>query len=206
VLTCRWLKRGDRLRAGRTDSAPRPRQHMRVCNQAHANEDWTGPICHRPCTQTGVKRFSPLGILFKFDLVWDMLLDLMHTCKNFWVERIIPTFKGDRAPAKKTFREISPHDKDYRNKKRAQDKRKTAFGLYLATHTKVTFTKADMEKVDKRVKDLCGEQQWINRTLVHCEYCSSCDSPLHTASPLTQPYTHIGTVRHHPGTTKTKSS
>lgn len=165
----RWLVQGHTLRKGNTEKAPRPRIHMKVCNEAQANEDWTGADVHRPVTRTGVNRYSPLCALDLFNMVWDFMLDWMHTCMNFWKSRIIPTFKGERAPAPKSFPDLAKNIENYRQKAKLQKDKKIAHAAYAASHAMVTFTKPNMEIVDKRVKDLCGEQKWIPRTLVPFE-------------------------------------
>lgn len=154
------------MREGKTERAPPPRRHMRVCKQAKENEDWAGAEVHRPFHKSGVHLFCPLACLHLFNIVWDILLDFMHTVKNFWESRAMPTFKGERAPPPWNKPEPNKKDPDFKNKMKEYNRKQKAMNILCATHTLCTFSDANKTKVDDRVKNLCGEQDWINGTLV----------------------------------------
>ena len=128
--------------------------------------EWTGPEVRRPDELTGVSLFCPLAALDLFDIVWDVMLDLMHTVKNFWEARIIPTFKGERCPKKRPSYKSNPQRIDHEAKVAEQARADVAYTILHARHKLCTLTKPNQDKVDRRIKNLCGQPDWINPTLV----------------------------------------
>lgn len=53
-----------------------------------------------PYKSTGVKEASPLRWIPWFDLVWDILPDMMHIMSGIWKRHILKMLKGERTPAK----------------------------------------------------------------------------------------------------------
>lgn len=53
-----------------------------------------------PAKQHGVYGLCPLSSLKHFDIIWDIMPDMMHICKGVLAGHLIPLMKGDRAPAK----------------------------------------------------------------------------------------------------------
>ena len=47
----------------------------------------------------GVKECSPLRFLPRFDMVWDILPDMMHIMSGIWKRHIFELLKGGRAPS-----------------------------------------------------------------------------------------------------------
>lgn len=139
---------------------------MRACNQALQNEKWTGAVNAEPHNKTGIVKYCPLSTLHMFDIIWDVMLDMMHTIKNFWEARVIPTFKGTRCPARSTASEPSKTDKNYRDRLKEFRRAGEAYANLRAAHDLCTFEQKNMDLVDKRVKSLCGEPDWINNTMV----------------------------------------
>lgn len=78
---------------------PQHRTHEGFIADARANEKWTGTKKDAPWKASGVQKLSPLAYLPLFDLVWDILMDLMHIVSGFWKRHIFPAFKGKRLPA-----------------------------------------------------------------------------------------------------------
>jgi hypothetical protein len=51
---------------------------------------------------TGINGLCVLGLLYLFDLCWDIVLDMMHVVKNIWPEHLLKLFAGVGAPTKPT--------------------------------------------------------------------------------------------------------
>jgi hypothetical protein len=90
---------------------PPNRTHAGMCadarnNEAHEREVLAGNAnkCDAPYKRTGVKELSPLALLPLFDVVWDMLPDMMHIIPAVMKGHIMPMMKGLRAPAKPKMR------------------------------------------------------------------------------------------------------
>ena len=162
----RWLQQGDPLRGGDTEGPPRPRTHLRACAQAKENEEWTGLVKDTPEKFTGVKWFCPLACLHLFDIIWDFMLDYMHTVKGFWEERVIAVFKGERLPAKKFKARPKTGAANFEQKTTEYKRASTAYSEMAAEHTQCTVSKAGAKTVDKRVRKLCGQPDWIKPTMV----------------------------------------
>jgi hypothetical protein len=64
-----------------------------------AQRDHIGYKKDAPYKTTGVKQCSPLRFLWGFDLVWDILPDMMHISPVIWKGHIFKMFKGERTPA-----------------------------------------------------------------------------------------------------------
>jgi len=141
---------------------------MRACNQALQNEQWTGAVNAEPHNKTGIVKYCPLSTLHMFDIIWDIMLDMMHTIKGFWEARVIPTFKGTRCPAHSTAPEPTKNQPDYRERLKEFRRAGAAYGNLRAAHDLCKFEQKHMDLVDKRVKNLCGEPDWINNTMVIC--------------------------------------
>lgn len=178
----RWLEKDDPLRLDRPDGRPKLRRHMQACAHARANEEWDGAKTKPPSKDSGVARFCPLCALDRFDIIWDIMLDMMHTIKNFWEARVMPTFSGDRVPASKVppkpvNKTTNENDADYCEKFAAWCKAGDDYAKVVADHALCTFPIADRIIVDKRVQELAGEPGWINSSLV-----LSCCSPVYLNS------------------------
>ena len=79
--------------------APRPRTHESICRAAEAQRDHVGYKKDAPYKTTGVKETSGFSVLPYFDLVWDVLPDMMHIVPVMWKGHIFQMFRGTRAPA-----------------------------------------------------------------------------------------------------------
>jgi hypothetical protein len=67
---------------------------------------------------TGVKECSPLMLLYLFDLIWDIMPDMMHINTGIWHRHFLKMLTGQRFPAAvKSLKKNS----DQENKKLAQD-------------------------------------------------------------------------------------
>lgn len=79
--------------------APPTRTHASIVSDAEKQRDHIGPKKYAPYKTTGVKECSPLRFLPYFDLVWDILPDMMHIVPVMWKGHIFQMFKGKRTPA-----------------------------------------------------------------------------------------------------------
>ena len=57
------------------------------------------PTLTSPALFIGVKECSPLSLLFLFDLIWDVLPDLMHINTGIWHRHFLDMLTGKRFPA-----------------------------------------------------------------------------------------------------------
>jgi hypothetical protein len=81
---------------------PAMRTHDSIVRDAEADRDHTlakGYKKHAPHKTTGVKELSPFRFLAFFDLVWDIMPDLMHIVPVMWKGHIFKMFGGKRTPA-----------------------------------------------------------------------------------------------------------
>lgn len=89
-------KYGDREDRGPPDI----RTHAGFVCDAKRNEAYRGPSIDAPWKIGGVKELSPLAAYPLFDLVWDILPDLMHIITGIWKRHIFKVFLGRRNPSK----------------------------------------------------------------------------------------------------------
>ena len=162
----RWLKRGDPLRMGNEEPRPSPREHNETCAQAMQNQDWEGLQKDFPVNFTGVRLFCPLACLYLFDIIWDMMLDYMHTVKGFWEARVIPTMRGDRCPKKRFEADPERNDPEYEGKMEELVQPKARWKTHEKVHKQCTIPSDKAALVDQRIKELCGQQDWIKQTMV----------------------------------------
>jgi hypothetical protein len=97
---------------------PRHRTHAGIVRDAEAQRDHAGLKKDAPYKTTGVKECSPLRFVHLFDLVWDILPDMMHIVPVIWKGHIFKMFRGLRMPA-----QVKPRKKytDAQNKKLMKD-------------------------------------------------------------------------------------
>ena len=81
------------------EAAPEPRTAAGYLDKGRANENWQGPRIHRPSKEHGVKEVSPLNFYPMFDLVWDVMPDMMHIGPGVWKRHILAALRGKRTPA-----------------------------------------------------------------------------------------------------------
>jgi hypothetical protein len=89
--------------------APANRTHANVCAQGLANEQHTAAILNpapprvfkkdAPYKYTGVKEQCALRFLPLFDIIWDILPDMMHIIPVLWKGHIFKLFNGTREPS-----------------------------------------------------------------------------------------------------------
>jgi hypothetical protein len=143
---------------------------MQSCIQAEANEDWEGPDSRAPVKTTGIDRWCPLSVLFLWCMIWDFPGDMMHTIKNFWEARVVPTFKGERKPAANTQpkgKEPGKEDPEYVAKKKKNEMKAKQWTELHDAHVLCTMHTSARKVVDGRVKNLCGRSDWVRHTMVN---------------------------------------
>ena len=94
-----------------TRPPPPPRTHAEYVAQGKANEVHEAKVRHPdalknkhykkdlPYKTTGVKECCPLRFLHLFDLVWDILPDMMHIILGIFKRHIMELFTGKRMPS-----------------------------------------------------------------------------------------------------------
>jgi hypothetical protein len=98
----------DAVGRGTTRPSYKPRTHaetVRIGKRAEKHMRAHLPDSKHPKHKSGILRYCPLELLPLFDLILDILPDMMHIIKGFWDGHFIPLFKGNRplaAPKKPT--------------------------------------------------------------------------------------------------------
>lgn len=77
---------------------PPARTHASIVQQGEEERDFTGYKKDSPYKATGVKECSPLRFIHLFNLVWDILPDMMHIMPVIWKQHIFKMFRGMRNP------------------------------------------------------------------------------------------------------------
>jgi hypothetical protein len=182
IIYHRWLHATDPLRGGPGDGVPEgpppPRTHEQACREAKWSENstygWDNKNNH-PRIKTGINYWCPLSVLMKFNMIWDFCPDMMHIISTFFERLVIGVFSGAR---RKPFTYPQPVDPgrgknvsqerhaEYKVKHKLYTKKKKENDKLNTNQDKCTFSKADMALVDMRVKNLCGEPDWIKNSLV----------------------------------------
>ena len=137
--------------------APATRTHAEFVEDARANERWRGANKDAPYKSSGVKQLSPLVHLPLFDIVWDILPDLMHIISGIWKRHIIELLKGTRTPAPVKDR------KSLSAAENAQLQRE--YTIACAQLKTWSLDKTTGEMLDTRSRALAGEPSWIRSDL-----------------------------------------
>ena len=86
---------------------PAPRTHATICAEGLANEQHTAAVLAKvprtykkdaPYKVTGVKQRCALRFLPLFDIIWDILPDMMHIVPVLWKGHVFKLFNGTRMP------------------------------------------------------------------------------------------------------------
>ena len=88
-----------RTHAGMLSDAFRNQEHLKRYRQAHPGD----PKAYKkdlPYKTTGVKEVCPLAALHLFNLVWDLLPDMMHIVPAVMKGHVVPMMQGKRDPKK----------------------------------------------------------------------------------------------------------
>lgn len=162
----RYLPEDHELRAhgafGLPEGLPPPehRSHAGFVEDALANVRHRGLKKDAPYKSTGVKSLSPLAALPMFDLVWDVLPDMMHVVPNIWKAHVFQMFMGKRNPAQPRARKsLSKKEND-----ELMAEHKEAVAELKAWHLSEEW----QAELDRRSQHLGGEAHWIRGNLKVC--------------------------------------
>jgi hypothetical protein len=133
-------------------------------NDALANERWRGPKSRAPYKTTGVKYLSPLAALDFFDLVWDILGDLMHQIPGIWKRHIFAMFQGLRVPAKPKPRKTWTPEQN----QQLEDAWNGAKEILKSWEV----SKSVQKTVDLRSMALGGHRGWVRNNIQVFEHAS----------------------------------
>ena len=162
-------KRGQ-ARYGPRESRPPPaaREHAGFVHDARANEAYEGKSDDAPYKLTGVKYLSPLAAYPFFDLVWDILMDLMHIIPGIWKRHIFGMFNDRRKPSK---------PKPRRHWSRAENARLLEeYEGVLKKLSEWALSKEDKAKLDERSRALGGVVGWIRNNIEVCTHAGALNS------------------------------
>ena len=111
----RYLKPGYPGRGARTKKAPKNRTHEetdKIGKRCDRHERNDGAEADHPKHKTGIGRWCPLAVLPYFNLIRDVLPDMMHIIYGVFNGHFIPLFKGNRALAPPEFKTKLPKEKN----------------------------------------------------------------------------------------------
>lgn len=89
-------------RQGETGRPPKARTHTetaRIGRQCDKHVERGLPASKHPKRKSGINRWCPLTALPLFDVIRDVLPDMMHIVKGVFAGHFIPLFMGKRAAA-----------------------------------------------------------------------------------------------------------
>ena len=147
---------------------PEARTHASIMQHARENMEHTGAKCHAPHKSSGIKELCPLSYLQDFCLCWDFAPDMMHIVEGCLQNHIIPLMKGERLPA---------HPKRSQQKKELSKKGWAAIKRSWQTEcvkaTSWVVPDKTRKELDRRSRNLGGEQGWIRSGHAICRRTSS---------------------------------
>jgi hypothetical protein len=76
-----------------------PRTHSDFIRHGQENDTYKGPKIRAPYKYSGIKELSMLACLPLWNMVWDILGDMMHIIVGLWKGHIIDMLAGKREPA-----------------------------------------------------------------------------------------------------------
>lgn len=157
-------------RMGQPEEGPPlpPRTHQAIVSAAIANQEHKGYKKDMPYKRTGVKELSPLAALPLFDLVWDVMMCMMHIIPGIWKRHIFQMFVGNRAPATPKPRKSLTQ----RENKRLMEDHKTV----LTELRGWMLPEAQQKELDQRSRSLGGVSGWIRNNLEVCTHGAALNS------------------------------
>ena len=148
--------------------APSPRTHTQFVKDGKANQQHRGFKKDAPYHRTGVKMLSPLASLPLFNLVWDVLPDMMHIITGIWKRHIFAMFVGTRKPTR-------PKERSSWSK-RDNDNLIRDHNTALVNLEGWILSKKEQEELDQRSMNLGGEPKWIRNNIKVCTHSSTLTS------------------------------
>ena len=113
--------------------APKTRTHSATTAKAQEIEDFVGTKKGKETLQktSGIYGVNLFSLLLLFDVIWDMLPDMMHNLKGLWERWLMPAFKGEKltSPPTKPLMTYIHRGKSYEYTAEEQKQRKAAYAL-----------------------------------------------------------------------------
>lgn len=148
-----------------TRSPPTLRTHKKFVKDACANMQHRGYKSHAPYKTTGVKHLSPLAALHMFDLVWDILPDMMHVVPGIWKRHIFAMFTGDRKPSRPPVRDsLSKRENNLLQRQYAES---------VEDLRRWQLPQEKRKLLDSRSMQLGGESGWVRSNIKVCTAAST---------------------------------
>jgi hypothetical protein len=147
--------RRDLQKFGQSELNPPPeaRTHAGFVKDALDMKTYRGYKTHAPYKRTGVKELSPLAAYPMFDIVWDILMDVMHLWPGYVKRNLMAAMQGQRTPAAcKPRKKYTPAE----NKQLAEDHE-----AVLQDLKDWTVTDDVGKKMDERSLALAGDPKWV---------------------------------------------
>jgi hypothetical protein len=113
-----------------------------------------------PYKVTGIKELSPLAEIPMFDLVWDILMCVMHILPGIWKRHVFSLLDGMRQPAAVKARK--------KNSTEENDALQAAYTHCCRSVKEWELDKATKAAVDLRTRSLSGEPSWIRSNIEVC--------------------------------------
>ena len=158
------MRRDPAFRTGIEERPPcAARTHAKAVKRGREAEGYQGFKKDHPSKLYGIKRLSPLVYFPLFDIIWDILPDLMHIIEGLQKTHILPLLKRKRKP-----KVPKPLKKRKVQTPKDAQKREAAFKKVQATHAKVVahvhtweLSDKNLKIVDTRSQLMGGQKSWI---------------------------------------------
>ena len=128
----------------------------------HDCDEHTGYDNAHPRHASGIKGATPLGNIPLFDIIWDILPDMMHVVEGFLKTHLFKLLKGDRSAAR-------PRRPAKFNDKKAELAYKALLKDHLALLAHIDtwkLSKAQQDVVDSRSDSMGGTPGWIRSSMM----------------------------------------
>ena len=125
-------------------------------------DEYTGYKNAHPKHKTGIKMSTPLGYFPLFDIIWDILPDMMHVLEGFQKTHLLKLLKGERSAARPR-RPVSFADKLAEQAYNALLKEYEALLAHIDTWK---LSKAELKLADARSDSMGGTPGWIRSNMM----------------------------------------
>lgn len=103
----------------------------------------------------------------QFDIIWDVMPDMMHVCQGVIEAHFVDLLKGNRRPAApQLWKKRKGMDADEWREKKKENEKMVQQNNYVTVKVRGwELSKAKKDLVDRRAVALGGEKQWIRSNL-----------------------------------------
>jgi hypothetical protein len=139
-----------------------PRTHEEAMQTGRDCEEHIGFKKDHPKKATGIKGRSPLGNVPLFDLIWDILPDMMHILEGFHKTHLLKFLKGKR----KAARPRRPAKFPDKESERAYKKLLADYEAVMAHIDTWILSEKELKLLDVRSDSMGGIPGWIRSSML----------------------------------------